>query len=200
MNTGHPLILASGSAYRRELLTRIAPNFSVKTSNINEKPRTDEKPYDIAVRLAEAKARAIAAEHPDAIVIGSDQVAAHNGNALGKPGDFATAVKQLSACAGDQVQFYTAVHVRCDTGAFAETYVDTTTVHFRVLSPTEIENYLRAEEPWDCAGSFKSEGLGIALFSSIDNKDPSALIGLPLIWLCGALRRAGHDPLFEPVN
>jgi septum formation protein len=189
------LILASGSAYRRELLSRLQLEFSVITSNADESPAAGENPADLARRLAYLKASAVANDHPGAVVIGSDQVAALNAMPLGKPGDLATARKQLLACSGQAVEFHTAVCVLHPQAGFEKCHTDLTTVEFRTLGAAEIDAYLNAEKPFDCAGSFKSEGLGVTLFDAITNQDPTALIGLPLIWLAGCLRSAGLNPL-----
>ncbi len=187
------LILASASPYRRELLERIVPKFEVRAADIDESRQADESPAQLAARLAAAKAAAVAATHPAALVIGSDQVAALGDQALGKPGDAATAARQLAACSGQQVIFHTAVSL---TGPdFAEHHVDITTVTFRSLDAGEIDSYLQRDKPWDCAGSFRSEGLGAVLFKSIESRDPNAIVGLPLIWLAGSLRRAGWQLL-----
>ncbi|MGI9291438.1 MAG: Maf family protein [Gammaproteobacteria bacterium] len=185
-----PLILASSSAYRRELLSRLGVEFSAISPDVDETPRPNETPAELAARLAGSKAETIHIDNPGCVVIGSDQVASLQGLPLGKPGDHATAVSQLSACSGKQVQFHTAVSVLGDNG-FRATYTDLTTVQFRALETSEIEAYLLTDKPYDCAGSFRSEGLGITLFEAIENRDPTALIGLPLIWLAGALRDAG---------
>ena len=152
-----------------------------------------ESPANIATRLAEAKACAVAVRRPTDWVIGSDQVADLDGCSLGKPGGFTNAVEQLSACSGRIVLFHTAVCLRHEASARTLQLLDTTRVHFRRLSAAEIERYLQAEQPWDCAGSFKSEGLGIALFEEIETQDPTALVGLPLIALAQALREAGFN-------
>lgn len=185
------LILASGSVYRKDLLNSIKIKFESIPPAINEASLEGETPGDLALRLAQAKAEKIARLNPTAIVIGSDQVAALGRQLLGKPGDQETAARQLAMCSGKAVIFHTAVCVRHEEADFAETHVDLTTVNFRELSAAEIEVYISTDKPWDCAGSFKSEGLGIALFESIENQDPSAIIGLPMIWLTASLRRAG---------
>ena len=193
MNTCAPrqLILASTSVYRRELLQRLHLPFSVVASSVDETPLPNETPPHIACRLALAKAQAVAAQHPQAIVIGSDQVADLNGQALGKPGTHARAVTQLQAMRGQTVVFQTAVSVVCQASGFAQTELAQVRVVFRQVSDAQIEAYLRAEQPYDCAGSAKSEGLGIALLERIDNDDPTALIGLPLIRTCHLLQAAG---------
>jgi septum formation protein len=190
-----PLILASTSRYRRELLTRLRLPFEVQAPGVDETPRPGETPAALAQRLALEKARAVAERHPQAAVIGSDQVADLHGEPLGKPGDHARAVQQLQRMSGQRVVFQTAVSVvRLDTG-FAQTRLAPVVVTFRTLTRSEIEHYLQAEQPYDCAGSAKSEALGIALLSAIESDDPSALVGLPLIRTCEMLRLAGVDPL-----
>lgn len=159
--------------------------------HVDETPHPGESPRDLALRLALAKARAVAALHPDAVVIGSDQVADLDGLPLGKPGEHSKAVAQLQRMRGRMVVFQTAVSVVCVASVFEDTQLAAVRVKFRDLSDAEIEAYLRAEEPYDCAGSAKSEGLGIALLESIDNDDPTALVGLPLIRTCQMIRAAG---------
>lgn len=185
------LILGSSSRYRRELLQRLRLPFDVHSPDVDETPLPGEAPTALACRLAIAKARAVAALYPDAVVIGSDQVADLNGEPLGKPGNHARAVVQLRQMRGQSVVFQTAVAVACLATGFEQMLLAPVRVQFRDLDDAEIESYLRAEEPYDCAGSAKSEGLGIALLSCIDNDDPSALVGLPLIRTCELLRAAG---------
>ena len=189
------LILGSTSRYRRELLERLRVPFDVISPDVDETPLADEAPHALATRLALAKAKAVAALHPDAVVIGSDQVADLNGDPLGKPGTHERAVVQLQRMRGQTVVFQTAVSVVCQASGFEQTELAQIKVRFRDLSDTEIEAYLRAEEPYDCAGSAKSEGLGIALLDAIDNDDPTALIGLPMIRTARLLRAAGIDLL-----
>lgn len=190
-----PLILASTSRYRKELLARLRIPFAVESPRVDETPLADETPYALATRLAVAKARAVAQQHPQAIVIGSDQVADLDGRPLGKPLSHARAVAQLHAMRGKQVVFHTAVAVTCQDTGFAGCDVAQVRVRFRDattgLTDAAIEAYLHAEQPYDCAGSAKSEGLGISLLASIDNDDPTALVGLPLIRLCTLLQQAG---------
>lgn len=186
-----PLILGSTSRYRRELLERLHTPFTVVGPEVDETPHPNEAPRALALRLALAKARAVAALHPDAVVIGSDQVADLNGTPLGKPGNHERAVLQLQRMRGQVVVFQTAVAVVCAATQFEQVDLAAVNVRFRQLSDEEIEAYLRTEQPYDCAGSAKSEGLGIALLESIDNDDPTALIGLPLIRTCRMLREAG---------
>ena len=193
--TSRPLILGSTSKYRRELLQRLRVPFEVVSPEVDETPHPSESPRDLAMRLALAKAKAVAAQHPNAVVIGSDQVADLNGEPLGKPGTHERAVQQLQKMRGQTVVFQTAVSVVCQASGFAQTELAQIKVRFRDLSDAEIEAYLRAEEPYDCAGSAKSEGLGIALLDAIDNDDPTALIGLPMIRTARLLRAAGIDLL-----
>ncbi|MGH8795766.1 MAG: Maf family nucleotide pyrophosphatase [Caldimonas sp.] len=189
------LILASTSRYRRELLTRLRLPFDVESPEVDETPQSGERPEALAQRLAAAKASAVAARHPAAVVIGSDQVADLDGLCIGKPGDHERATGQLRAMSGRTVVFHTAIAVLCQERAFAAAAIVPVTVRFRVLNDAEIERYLRAEQPYDCAGSAKCETLGIALLEAIESDDPTALIGLPLIRTCDLLRRAGIDPL-----
>lgn len=193
-----PLILGSTSVYRRELLQRLRLPFEVAAPAVDESPQTGENPRDLALRLALAKARAVAARHPAAVVIGSDQVADLGGEPLGKPGTHERAVVQLRRMRGRTVIFQTAVAVVCQESGFEQVELAPVRVHFRDLSDAEIETYLRAEAPYDCAGSAKSEGLGIALLEAIDSDDPTALIGLPLIRTARLLRAAGL-PLLGPT-
>jgi septum formation protein len=190
-SSGRPLILGSTSRYRKELLTRLRIPFETSAPDVDETPHSNESPKDLALRLALAKARAVALKYPEAVVIGSDQVADLEGIPLGKPGNHANAILQLQRMRGKTVIFQTALSVVCIATGYERTDLAEVKVKFRDLSDAEIETYLRAEEPYDCAGSAKSEGLGIALLDSIDNDDPSALIGLPLIRTCQMLREAG---------
>jgi septum formation protein len=190
--TANPsLILASTSRYRRELLERLRLPFATVAPEVDETPYPGETPQQLACRLAMEKARAVAARHPQAVVIGSDQVADLDGQALGKPLVHDIAVQQLQRMQGQQVVFQTAVAVVCNAKKFAQMDLAQVRVRFRTLSADDIEAYLRAEQPYDCAGSAKSEGLGITLLDAIDNDDPTALIGLPLIRTCQMLRAAG---------
>lgn len=193
------LVLASTSRYRRELLGRIVARFGAVASDVDETPLPNEAPAALALRLAAAKARAVAALRPGAVVLGSDQVAELDGRALGKPGGHAQARAQLAASSGREVLFHTAVCIIAGDGE-AHTAADLTRVRFRALAADEIERYLERERPYDCAGSFKSEGLGIALFEAIATDDPTALIGLPLIATCRLLRALGIDPLMTEAR
>jgi septum formation protein len=191
------LVLASTSRYRRELLTRLTTHFRCLAPQVDETPQAGEAPAALAQRLAAAKAQAIAAQTPGAVVIGSDQVCDVDGRAFGKPGDAAGARAQLAACAGRSVQFHTAVCLIDTRGAAprVSAALDTTRVRLRPLDATEIARYVVREQPFDCAGSFKCEALGIALFEAFETSDPTALIGLPLIALCRLLREAGIAPI-----
>ena len=185
------LILGSTSAYRRELLSRLQVPFSVESPHLDETPLPGEYPAALARRLALAKAQAVAQRFPDCVVIGSDQVADLDGQALGKPGTHERAVAQLRQMRGKTVIFQTAVAVVCQQSGFCQQALAPVKVTFRTLDDDEIEAYLRAEQPYDCAGSAKSEGLGITLLQSIENDDPTALVGLPLIRTSQMLRAAG---------
>jgi len=186
-----PLILASTSVYRRQLLERLRLPFTVLASDVDETPLPHERPEQIACRLALAKAKSVAQLHPGAVVIGSDQVADLNGTPLGKPGNHAHATVQLQTMRRQTVVFQTAVAVVCLETGFAQTELAQVSVQFRDLSDAQIEAYLQAEQPYDCAGSAKSEGLGITLLARINNDDPTALVGLPLIRTCQMLEAAG---------
>jgi len=180
------LVLGSTSRYRRELLARLGLPFDVAAPAVDETPLAGEAPRALALRLALAKARAVAAAHPQAVVIGSDQVADLDGEPLGKPGNHERATAQLRRMRGQTVVFHTALAVVCQATGFEQVDLAPVRVRFRDLSDAEIERYLHAEQPYDCAGSAKSEGLG-----AIDSDDPTALIGLPLIRTCRMLRAAG---------
>lgn len=186
-----PLVLGSTSRYRRELLQRLHLPFEVAAPDVDETPAPGEAPRALALRLALAKARAVAAQHPEAVVIGSDQVADLAGEPLGKPGTHERATAQLQRMRGHTVVFQTAVAVVCQATGFEQMDLAPVEVRFRDLSDAEIERYLRAEEPYDCAGSAKSEGLGISLLDAIVSDDPTALVGLPLIRTARMLRAAG---------
>lgn len=184
------LVLASTSRYRRELLSRLGLEFDVDAPRVNEASIPMETPLDTACRLAIAKARDVAGRHAHAWAIGSDQLAELDGQPLGKPGSRDGAIAQLTSMSGRCVVFHTAVCVMRDDDP-ERVHVDRTVVHLRRLDPREIERYVDAEQPFDCAGSFKSEGLGVALFDAIESRDPTALIGLPLIATAALLREAG---------
>lgn len=190
-----PLVLGSSSPYRRELLSRLRLDFTVELPDVDESPRAGEAPRELALRLALAKARAVAARFPHAVVIGSDQVAEMDGEPLGKPGSHERAVAQLRQMRGKTVVFHTAVAVVCMQIGFEQVELAPVKVKFRRLADAEIESYLRQEQPYDCAGSARSEGLGVALLDAIESDDPTALVGLPLIRTCRMLRAAGFKIL-----
>jgi septum formation protein len=187
------LVLGSTSPYRRELLARLTPNFRIVSPHVDETPLSNETPAAIAVRLAKSKAASVAERCAGTIVIGSDQVADLDGAALGKPGSVENAIRQLRACSGRNVIFHTALCVIDARSPRMNAFdaIDTTRVKFRKLDDAEIARYVEREKPLDCAGSFKSEGVGITLFEKIESIDPTALIGLPMIALCDLFRRAG---------
>ncbi|MDJ0654280.1 MAG: nucleoside triphosphate pyrophosphatase [Xanthomonadales bacterium] len=184
------LILASTSHYRAQLLERLGLEFTVANPGFDESPKPGEDPSSLAVRLAQGKAQAVASDHPDAVVIGSDQVASLDGQVLGKPGTRERAMEMLRNSSGKTVDFYTALSV-VSAGTFLG-MVDHTTVRFRPLEEDEIERYVDQDQPLDCAGAFKCESLGISLFRHIHSRDPTALVGLPLIQLAELLRRQGY--------
>jgi septum formation protein len=186
-----PLVLGSTSPYRRELLSRLHLEFQVAAPDVDETPLPGESPHGLAVRLALAKAKSVAARFPDAVVIGSDQVADMDGEPLGKPGNHDNAVAQLRRMRGRTLVFQTAVSVVCTASGFEQSDLAPVKVKFRNLTDEEIEAYLLAERPYDCAGSARSEGLGIAILDSIESDDPTALVGLPLIRTCRMIRAAG---------
>ena len=189
------LVLASTSPYRRELLSRLGLPFSVASPDTDESPLPGEAAETLALRLAEAKARAVAPAYPQALIIGSDQVAIANGKIYGKPGTHERAVAQLQELSGQSVNFYTALCLYDSRNGSRQICGVPTQVKFRSLSNSEIEHYLAREPAYNCAGSAKSEGLGIALLDSLSGDDPNALVGLPLIALCAMLRQAGMNPL-----
>ncbi len=194
-NAVPPLILASTSRYRKALLERLPVGFGVEAPDVDEAALPAEAPRATALRLAEAKARAVAARHADALVIGSDQVVDLDGLAVSKPRDRADAIRQLQAASGRTLVFHTAVSlVHAASGRGQLRCVDVAST-FRTLDRGQIERYLDCEEPFDCAGAVKSEGLGIALFERIESDDPTALIGLPLIAVIEMLRNEGCDVL-----
>ncbi len=186
-----PLVLASTSRYRRQLLERLNLPFDIAAPQVDESPQPGEAPAALAARLALAKAREVAARFPQALVLGSDQVAELDGAPLGKPGTHGRAAAQLARMSGQAVLFHTALALVCRATGYEQSDVALVRVRFRQLAADEIERYLRAEQPYDCAGSAKSEGLGIALLDAIESDDPTALIGLPLIRTARLLRAAG---------
>lgn len=189
------LLLASTSRYRAELLGRLGMPFDREAPGVDEQARPGESPRDLALRLARAKAQAVAARHPGAWCLGSDQVAVLGETVLGKPLTAERCVAQLLAASGREVVFLTAACLANSGDPFLRDHVDETRVRFRELGESGIRRYVELEQPLDCAGGFKCEGLGIALFERIDSSDPTALIGLPLIWVAAALREVGVDPL-----
>jgi len=193
-----PLLLASSSPYRRELLQRLGLPFTCASPNIDESIQPRETAEALAIRLAAQKARALAPSHPGHWIIGSDQVAClPDGSILNKPGNHEQAVRQLTRSSGQRVSFLTGLALMdTDTGAI-QTHCEPFQVQFRTLETMEIETYLQREQPYDCAGSFKMEGLGIALFESLEGRDPNSLVGLPLIALTDMLRAWGMNPLLR---
>ncbi len=195
MTSTPSLILASTSTYRAELLARLGVPFSTAAPGTDEQARDGEAPPALAARLAHAKAAAVARRHPNAWVLGADQVATRDGAVLGKPLDAPRCEAQLQGSSGRQVEFFTAVCLLRTGDPRVLQHVDETRVLFRHLDPQRIRHYVGRERPLDCAGGFKSEGLGIALLERIDSLDPTALVGLPLIWVAAALSQVGLDPL-----
>jgi septum formation protein len=189
------LILGSSSPYRRDLLARLRLPFQVHSPQVDETALAGEQPAHMATRLAMAKAQAVASQYPNALVIGSDQVVDFYGKALGKPHTHEQATAQLRSMRGQTVVFHTALALVCQQRSLVLSALVPTTVRWRDVSDEEIEGYLLTEKPYDCAGSAKSEGLGISLLSHIESSDPTALIGLPLIQTCTLLRQAGLNPL-----
>lgn len=190
-----PLYLASTSRYRAQLLARLGLPFSAAAPGVDEQPVDGEEPAVRALRLAHAKARAVSARFPEAWVLGSDQVADCGGRIHDKPGNAATCALQLRASSGRAVQFHTAVVLCRGRPESVREHLDQTIVRFRRLDEATIARYIARDAPFDCAGSFRSEGLGVTLFDAIETRDPAALVGLPLIWVADALRAAGLDPL-----
>lgn len=187
------LVLASTSAHRRRLLERFGLPFECVAPGVDETRLPGEAAVDLAIRLARAKASAVASSRPDALVIGSDQVAVRGTELVGKPGDAARCRAQLAASSARELEFLTAVCVVSQGGSRSIEHLDRTVVRFRKLDPAEIARYVARDRPWDCAGGFKGETLGIALCERVESVDPSALTGLPLIWLAGVLRDHGFS-------
>lgn len=198
-NPSFKLVLASTSIFRKQILEKLGLPFSTCKPQTDETPAANETPEQLVTRLAAAKAAAGAQLHPDAFVIGSDQVAWHKGNILGKPHTVERACQQLMALSGQSVSFYTGLSV-CPPNGQAITLCEEFIVHFRPLSEPEIIAYVEKEQPLNCAGSFKSEALGITLFEKLEGKDPNTLIGLPLISLCQILSEFGINPLLVPTQ
>ena len=189
------LVLASTSTYRRELLNKLRVPFTVVAPRVDETPLSGETPDEAALRLSALKARAPAAEFPDALIIGSDQIASLNGNHIGKPGNHHSAVAQLRRMSGKELVFHTALSLYNSRTGNLQSCIVPTTVKIRHLTDAQIEHYLLKDQPYDCAGSARSEGLGIALMSSMSGEDPNALVGLPLIALTAMLFDEGWDVL-----
>ena len=189
------LILASTSPYRKALLERLQVDFSTDSADVDESPLVGEAVQDMVIRLAKCKADAVAAEYPDALIIGSDQSAVLEGEILTKSGNFENAVRQLQKASGKRIVFQTGLCLLNTTTGNGQTACVPYTVVFKTLTPDMIEHYLKKEEPYNCAGSFKSEGLGIALFEKFEGEDPNALIGLPLIRLIEMLENEGFNVL-----
>jgi len=192
-STTPKLVLGSSSPFRRELLARLGVPFVTESPDINEDALPSETPEDLVLRLAEEKARAAGQNHPDSLVIGSDQVACLDGNILGKPGNRENAIIQLQQSAGKRLTFYTGLCLLNTASNQEQIACESFHVHFRQLSNEQIERYVDREQPFNCAGSFKSEGLGIALFDRLEGDDPNALIGLPLIRLIDMLAEEGVE-------
>jgi septum formation protein len=188
----HDLILASGSVSRRSLLERLRLPFEVLPANLDETPMAGEAPAALAERLSRGKARSVAEQHPNKVVIGSDQVAVFEGKPSGKPGGPERAMQLLRRFSGREVDFLTGTCVKLGASDFEGYFMDCTRVRFRTLDDQEIERYLESDRPWDCAGSFRLESLGPALFESVESSDPTALLGLPLIGTCALLRQVGY--------
>ena len=189
------LILASTSPYRRVLLEKLGVHFECAAPTVDESPQPGESPRHLVVRLAQEKAQSLAARFPHHLIIGSDQVCVLDGVITGKPHTEENARQQLLKARGNIVTFYTGLALYNSSTGHLQTECEPFDVHFRHLSEQEIEDYVRKERPLNCAGSFKSEGLGIALFDRLDGRDPNALVGLPLIALCQMLRREHYNPL-----
>ncbi|MEN8177630.1 MAG: nucleoside triphosphate pyrophosphatase [Pseudomonadota bacterium] len=189
------IVLASTSPFRRELLQKLGIDFSTEAPEVDESPKPDEHSENLVRRLAQLKAKAVANRYPDALIIGSDQVAAISGKILGKPGDHQRAIEQLTLASGKKVTFYTGLSLLNSSTGNLQVCCEPFSVHFRELDSEEIENYLSRERPYNCAGSFKSEGLGITLFRKMEGDDPNSLIGLPLIRLIDMLKNEGINPL-----
>ena len=186
------IVLASSSSYRRGLLDRFLDDYETVSPNIDEAGDGTEPPEQFAARLAREKAEAVSSAHHDALIIGADQIAVLDGQVLGKPGEHQKAVEQLLAASGKALQFLTAVCVLDPVGRTRHEHIDRSTVRFRQFDLRLAETYVRHDEPYDCAGSFKIEGAGFVLFESVQTDDPTALIGLPMIWLAETLRRLGY--------
>jgi len=188
---GLKLVLASTSTYRKKLLERLGLHFTVAAPNVDETPLPGESAFELVRRLARSKAEVVAQRSTKSLIVGSDQLAVCGRDALGKPGSGERAIAQLKSLSGQRVVFHTAIHIVNSESGANDGYVDLTTVHFRQLGDEEIRRYVTRDKPYDSAGGFKIEALGISLFDRVESSDPTALIGLPLIWLAAALRRHG---------
>jgi len=186
------IVLASGSRYRQTLLDRFLSDYETITPGVDESPLPGELPNDLAARLARIKAEAVSSTHHEALIIGADQLAVLDDTVVGKPGDHQKAVEQLLAASGQTLSFLTAVCVLDPVSRRRFEHIDKTSVRFRQFDRRLAENYLRHDEPYDCAGSFKIEGAGFVLFDAVTTDDPTALIGLPMIWLAGTLQELGY--------
>jgi septum formation protein len=186
------ILLASSSRYRQRLLDRFLNDYETASPGIDESRREGEPAAELVCRLAREKAEAVASKNPDALIIGADQLAVLDDDVLGKPGDHQRAVEQLLAASGKQVEFLTAVCILDPVTRRRYEHTDTTRVRFRSFDRRVADTYLRHDEPYDCAGSFRIEGAGFVLFESVSTEDPTALIGLPMIWLAGTLRELGY--------
>lgn len=185
------LLLASSSPWRRQLLERLRVPFECASPDIDESPLAGENPEQLGLRLAEGKALALAAEYPNHLIIGSDQVLLLDGQPVSKPGTAEGAFEQLRRCSGRRISFYTALVLLNTASGRLQRHCEPFHVHFRELDDARIRRYIALEQPWDCAGSFRVEGLGISLFSALEGRDPNSLIGLPLIALCDMLAEEG---------
>jgi septum formation protein len=187
-----PILLASSSRYRQGLLDRFLDDFETVSPDVDETPQDGEAPAALATRLARSKAEAVSSQYRESLIIGADQLAILDGTVLGKPGDHQKAVEQLLAASGHKVKFLTAVCVLDPVSRRRFEHTDKTTVRFRNFDRRLADTYLRHDEPYDCAGSFRIEGAGFVLFDSVSTDDPTALIGLPMIWLAGTLKELGY--------
>ncbi|MDX7985764.1 septum formation inhibitor Maf [Xenorhabdus sp. 12] len=192
-----PIVLSSTSVYRRQLLEKLGLSFTCASPNVDEEPQENEKPEQLVMRLSHAKATALQCDYPNHLIIGSDQVCVLDNKITGKPHNFENAFKQLQKASGKCVTFYTGVTLFNSKTGSADTRCELFHVYFRQITDAEIISYLNKEEPFNCAGSFKSEGLGITLFEKLDGRDPNTLIGLPLITLTDMLIRQGLNPLTD---
>jgi len=199
-NQNPTLVLASTSPFRRELLSKLRLPFETATPDIDESPLPDEEPESLVKRLSLEKAKAVAADYPQALIIGSDQVACVDNQILGKPGSHQKAMQQLRLTSGKTITFLTGLTLYDSASGNSRTLCEPFHAHLRELTDMQIDNYLQREQPYNCAGSFKSESLGIALFRRLEGDDPNALVGLPLIRLIDLLQQFGVDVLSFPTS